>query len=182
MTPFLSRYPPFDALQADELARLAKAVEIEHFPADTVILQQSGQPRETLYVVRKGAVELIAEGRLLISSSRARCSGSSPARPRQPHADGSRPGGHALLPDRPRDRRSPPGSSAGLSFVMGTMRTAGLRAEAGAADPRLPPVGSLVRRGPVTADPAMPVAAAAERMAAQHVSSLLVPTHQGGAS
>ena len=57
------RYPPFDAL-ADELARVACAPEIEHFPAGAAILEQSGEPARFLYVVRKGAVELIAEGRL----------------------------------------------------------------------------------------------------------------------
>ena len=41
---FLSRYPPFDALAPDELARVAGAVEIEHFPAGAAILEQSGQP------------------------------------------------------------------------------------------------------------------------------------------
>ena len=43
---------------------MASSAEIEHFPAGSVILQQSGEPATELYVVRKGAVELIAQGRL----------------------------------------------------------------------------------------------------------------------
>ena len=62
---FLRRYPPFDELDDDGLARLARSVEIEHFPADTVILQQGGDPAQALYVVRKGAVELLDDGTLL---------------------------------------------------------------------------------------------------------------------
>ena len=62
---FLRRYPPFDELDDDGLARLARSVEIEHFPADTVILQQGGDPAQALYVVRKGAVELLDDGMLL---------------------------------------------------------------------------------------------------------------------
>ena len=62
---FLRRYPPFDELDEDDLARLARSVEIEHFPADTVILQQGGDPAQALYVVRKGAVELLDDGLLL---------------------------------------------------------------------------------------------------------------------
>ena len=61
---FLSRYPPFDGISPDELTQVERSVEIEHFAAGTVILEQSGEPARHLYVVRKGAVELIAEGRL----------------------------------------------------------------------------------------------------------------------
>ena len=62
---FLRRYPPFDELDAGRpRARLARSVEIEHFPAGTVILQQGGDPAQALYVVRKGAVELLDDGML----------------------------------------------------------------------------------------------------------------------
>ncbi|MEX0651142.1 MAG: CBS domain-containing protein, partial [Actinomycetota bacterium] len=44
-----------------------------------------------------------------------------------------------------------------------------------APDARLRPVGSLVRRAPVTADATTPVAEAAARMASERVSCLLVP-------
>ncbi|MEX1262526.1 MAG: putative nucleotidyltransferase substrate binding domain-containing protein [Actinomycetota bacterium] len=44
-----------------------------------------------------------------------------------------------------------------------------------APDARLTPIGSLVRRAPVTADATTPVAEAAARMASERVSCLLVP-------
>ena len=43
---FLSRYPPFDGISPDELAEVARSVEIEHFAAGTVILEQSGEPAD----------------------------------------------------------------------------------------------------------------------------------------
>ena len=62
---FLRRYPPFDALSAERLAEVARSVEIEHFPGGAVILQQGGEPATALYVVRKGAVELLDDGQVL---------------------------------------------------------------------------------------------------------------------
>ncbi len=179
---FLSRYPPFDALAADELARVAKAVEIEHFPAGAVILEQSGEPARYLYVVRKGAVELIAEGRLYDLLSDGEVFGQfsllaeeSPTSTVRAHEDtlcyliGADVADEIL------------GTSAGQSFVLGKMRARLAAGHEAMEPPGLPfrPVGGLVRRAPVAADAGMTVAAAAERMAAEHVSCLLVPMRQG---
>ncbi|MDH5314336.1 MAG: cyclic nucleotide-binding domain-containing protein, partial [Actinomycetota bacterium] len=62
---FLHRYPPFDALTPERLSEVARTVEIEHFPANAVILQEGGEPATALYVIRKGAVELLDGGRPL---------------------------------------------------------------------------------------------------------------------
>ena len=62
---FLRHYPPFDELEPDRLDAVAGSVEIEHVPEGTVVLQQGGAPASHLYVVRKGAVELLDDGRLL---------------------------------------------------------------------------------------------------------------------
>ena len=159
-------------------------MEIEHFPAGAVILQQGGDPAQALYVVRKGAVELLDDGMLLDLLVEGEVFGQfSLLADEHPHAHGPRPGGHALLPGR-RPRRPTPcsGSEAGVSFVIGSMRrriTSAAESSADAADRRLAPVGSLVRREPVTADPTMPVAEAAARMADERVSSLLIPTPDG---
>ena len=179
---FLSRYPPFDGLPPDELAKVARSVEIEHFPAGTVILEQSGEPAEHLYVVRKGAVELIAEGRLYDLLSEGEVFGQfsllaheSPTSTVRAHEDtlcyliGADVADEVL------------GTSTGQLFVLGTMRER-LAAGYEAMEPtslQLRPVGGLVRRAPVATDPGMSVAAAAERMTAERVSCLLVPMHDG---
>jgi CBS domain-containing protein len=179
---FLSRYPPFDALAPAELARVAKAVEIEHFPAGAVILEQSGEPARFLYVVRKGAVELIAEGRLYDLLSDGEVFGQfsllaeeSPTSTVRANEDtlcyliGAGVADEIL------------GTSAGQSFVLGKMRARLAAGHEAMEPPGLPfrPIGGLVRRRPIAADPGMTIAVAAERMVAEHVSCLLVPMRDG---
>lgn len=65
ITGFLERHPPFSALNADALTALAATAEIEYFPAGAEILSQEGLPSEYLYVVRRGAVELLDEGQII---------------------------------------------------------------------------------------------------------------------
>src|SRR2546426_5408803 len=62
---FLAEFPPFQGLAIDQLSRIASATEVEFFPAGTTILERSGDPAAYLYVVRKGAVEILDQGRLV---------------------------------------------------------------------------------------------------------------------
>ena len=161
---------------------MARSVEIEHFAAGTVILEQSGEPARHLYVVRKGAVELIAEGRLYDLLSEGEVFGQfsllteeSPTSTVRAHEDTLC---YLIGPDVADEVL---GTSAGQLFVLGRMRE---RLEAGFESlepPGLPfrPVGGLIRRAPVTADPGMSVEGAAERMTAERVSSLLVAMRDG---
>ncbi|HEU4831211.1 MAG TPA: hypothetical protein VFU18_00740, partial [Actinomycetota bacterium] len=59
---FLADQPPFDALGPDELDRVVSSVQIEHFPPGAVILQQAGAPANHLFVVRRGAAEIVDDG------------------------------------------------------------------------------------------------------------------------
>jgi len=179
---FLSRYPPFDALSSDELATVTRSVEIEHFPAGSVILEQSGEPAHHLYVVRKGAVELIAEGRLYDLLSDGEVFGQfslladeSPTSTVRAHEDTL----CYLIAADVADEVL--GTSAGQLFVLGRMRER-LAAGHDALEPpgmSFRPVGGLVRRRPVTADAGMAVVDAAERMSTERVSCLLVPMRGG---
>jgi CBS domain-containing protein len=63
VTGFLRRFPPFDVLTDAALDRIASSVEIEYFLAGSVILLHGERPSEHMYVVRKGAVELVDRGR-----------------------------------------------------------------------------------------------------------------------
>jgi CBS domain-containing protein len=62
---FLRRHPPFTALAEGSLEALARDAEIEYFPRGTEILAQEGPPSEHLFVVRRGAVELLDEGQVV---------------------------------------------------------------------------------------------------------------------
>ena len=148
-----------------------------------MILEQSGEPARYLYVVRKGAVELIAEGRLFDLLSDGEVFGQfslladeSPTSTVRAHEDtlcyliGADVADEIL------------GTSAGqLVRPREDARRGWPPAYEAMEPPGLPfrPVGGLVRRAPVTAEPGMTVSGAAERMAAEHVSCLLVAMRDG---
>jgi CBS domain-containing protein len=62
---FLRAHPPFDALEARDVARVAATAELEFHDAGTTIFAQGAEPAEHLRVVRSGEVEIVADGRVL---------------------------------------------------------------------------------------------------------------------
>jgi CBS domain-containing protein len=62
---FLGSHPPFDAIGADDLARVAAVTELETFPAGERIFSQGTGPVEYLRVVRTGSVEIRNDGQVL---------------------------------------------------------------------------------------------------------------------
>jgi CBS domain-containing protein len=61
---FLRRHPPFDSLDEETLEKVASAAEIEFYAAGEAILESAAATSEFVYVVRRGAVELLVDGRL----------------------------------------------------------------------------------------------------------------------
>ncbi len=61
---FLRMYPPFDELEDERLAEVVRHTHIEFFPVGTVIQHQAGAPSGYLYIVRTGSVEAV-EGELV---------------------------------------------------------------------------------------------------------------------
>ncbi len=181
---FLARYPPFDALDEERLARVVAAVEIEHFAPGTVILQQAGAPSAHLYVVRKGAVEILDDGRVIDQVGEGEVFGMwsllghvAPTATVRASEDtlcylvAQEVAGGVLQ------------TGAGVAFVAASVRRRIARFEASLKaeiDPtRYRPVGALLRRPPVTCPPDTPVSQAAETMARERVSSLLIPHADG---
>jgi CBS domain-containing protein len=62
---FLREHPPFDALDPRDVARVASVAELESYPAGATIFLQGADTVAHLRVVRSGAVEIVAEGRVL---------------------------------------------------------------------------------------------------------------------
>src|SRR5437764_9586481 len=62
---FLKAHEPFSGLDEGDLERLAGRAEIEFFTAGTVVFKQGQPPPDEIRVIRKGAVELLDEGRVL---------------------------------------------------------------------------------------------------------------------
>ena len=52
-------YPPFDELDDERLAEVVRHTQIEFFPAGTIILHQAAEPSAFLYIVRTGVVEAV---------------------------------------------------------------------------------------------------------------------------
>jgi CBS domain-containing protein len=64
ISEFLRRHPPFDSLHEETLATVAAATEVESHSARTPILDSAAATAEHVYVVRRGSVELLIDGRL----------------------------------------------------------------------------------------------------------------------
>jgi CBS domain-containing protein len=176
---FLQRHAPFDTLSPEQLQEVARSVEIEHVPAGSVVLRQGGEPASHLYVVRKGAMELVDDERAIdllgegeIFGQFSLLAGAGPTITVRAHEDTL----CYLIPASTADEILD--TSAGRAFVIDTMRRR-IRAATGHAhadgpDLRLAPVSTLIRREPVSVEGSLTVADAAALMASEHVSSLLI--------
>jgi CBS domain-containing protein len=62
---FLKAHEPFSGLDDADLDRLAERAKVEFFTAGTIIFKQGQPPPDEIRVIRRGAVELVEEGRVL---------------------------------------------------------------------------------------------------------------------
>ncbi|HEV3378068.1 MAG TPA: cyclic nucleotide-binding domain-containing protein, partial [Thermoleophilaceae bacterium] len=62
---FLREHPPFDTLDAETLERVATSAEIRSYPGGAAILDSAEETSRFAWVVRRGSVELVIEGRML---------------------------------------------------------------------------------------------------------------------
>ncbi|MFB3739095.1 MAG: putative nucleotidyltransferase substrate binding domain-containing protein [Candidatus Velamenicoccus archaeovorus] len=181
---FLQGFPPFDALDESDLARVVSSVQIEHFAPGAVVLEQGGEPARSLYVIRKGAVEILDDGRLVDLMTEGEAFGAwsllggfGPTTTVRAHEDTL----CYLIPGEVAAEVL--GTPPGLAFVMGNLRRrieridARLRSET--STERYRPVGSLIRRSPVTCEPRTTVVEAARLMARERISCLPVRTAEG---
>lgn len=62
---FLSGQSPYDALDADDLQRLAAHVDVEFVAAGTTIVSENAPPLSSLRIVRTGLVEVVDRGNVI---------------------------------------------------------------------------------------------------------------------
>lgn len=182
---FLLEHPPFDSLSDEDLGRVVSSVEIEHFSPGTVILHQAGAAATHLFVVRKGEVEILDDARVIDVVGEGEVFGMwsllghvapmASVRAAEDTLCYLIDAGVASQVLR---------TGAGIAFVAESVRRriarvdATLRAD---IDPvRYRAVGAILRRPPVTCEPTTTVADAATLMARERISSLLVPSPNGG--
>ena len=176
---FLRTYPPFDSIDEEQLERVVRSTRIEFHGSGDVILRQRGDPSEAMYVVRKGAVELVDDEQVIdllgegeIFGHTSMLSAMSPSFTCRAHED-------TILYLIVRDEAEHLlGTHSGLAFLSASLRRRLVRALDGlnpqTVDPWQTPVGSLVRRPPVGLSSRATVREAAELMTRERVSSLLI--------
>jgi CBS domain-containing protein len=177
---FLGSYPPFDAVGADELARVAAVTEIETFPAGKTIFSQGTGPVGYLRVVRAGSVEISYDGQVLDLLGPGELFGHASMLSGMPTGFEARAAEDTRCYRIPADVISPLLARPDfLRFIAHSMvgDRAGA-AERTPADPVLRRVETLISRPPLLCAADEPIREAAKRMTAEGASAVLVKTGQ----
>ena len=174
---FLAAHPPFDAVDADELARVAAVTETENFPGGKTIFSQGTGPVGYLRVVRAGSVEIIHNGQVLDLLGPGELFGHASMLSGLPTGFEARAVEDTLCYRIPADVIGP--LLARPDFLRFIARSiVGGRAGGGehvpSADPVQRPVETLIRTAPLVCSPGEPIREAAKRMTADRASAILV--------
>lgn len=192
VTRFLQEHPPFDALGADEVERVAAAAESEFHRAGATIFSQGAEPVEHLRIVRTGAVEIVFDGRVLDQLVEGELFGHASMLSGLPTGFEARAGEDTVCYRIPAEvAQESLSRPAGLRFLgrslldlrMGTTTPpthpgAAVTTEPG-VDPPLQPVGSLLRGTPVVCGPDTAIREVAELMTVAHATSAVVNLGDG---
>lgn len=176
---FLRMYPPFDELDDERLAEVVSHTHIEFFPVGSVIQHQAAAPSVFLYIVRTGSVEavdgelvadVLGEGELFGFVSLF--TGLEPAFTLRAAEDTI-----CYLIDR-EIALEVMATRRGLAFLARSLRRREVSVldgpEREAVDAWATQVTAMVRRAPVVVPGGSTIREAAELMARERVSSVLV--------
>jgi CBS domain-containing protein len=174
---FLAAHPPFDAVDADELARVAAVTEGENFPAGKTIFLQGTGPVGYLRVVRAGSVEIIYDGQVLDLLGPGELFGHASMLSGLPTGFEARAAEDTLCYRIPADVISPllarPDFSRFIARSIIGGHTAGWE-RVPTADPVQRPVETLIRTLPLVCPADEPIREVAKRMTADRASAILV--------
>ena len=180
---FLTRHAPFRRLSQDELERVATSLVERVVPAGEIVLVESGVPGTELYVVREGAFELTHKQAVVtiltsgeVFGHPTLLTGLPPEFSIQARQDSTL---YVITREVAVDVLSRP---EGVRFVAGSLRERLLdaaRTMRALPDVVTRPVTSLIRSAPLFCDPEASARDAAELMAAEKRSALLVRTRDG---
>jgi CBS domain-containing protein len=185
VTSFLHEHPPFDALDGDDLDRVAAAAEVEFHRACATIFSQGAEPVEHLRVVRTGAVEIVSGGRVLDLLGEGECFGHASMLSGLPTGFEARAGEDTVCYRIPSEvAQAPLSRPAGLRFVARSLlepwaEGAGAAPTEPGLESPLQPVGALLRSEPVICRPDTAIRDAAEMMTAAHSTSAVVDLGDG---
>jgi len=182
---FLRAHAPFDALELEELERVAAATEAEPHAAGTTIFAQGAEPARHLRVVRSGAVELVLDGRVLDRLESGELLGHASMLSGLPTGFTARAAGDTVCYRIPADvAQDVLARPAGLRYVARSLlvwprapRDRGT--PHGALDPGRRPVGTLIRGVPVVCAPHTPIREAARLMSEAAQTAVVVDLGDG---
>ena len=176
---FLRRHPPFDDLGEDDLARVAAAAEIEFHATRAAILESADVTSAFAWVVRRGSVELVVDGRLLDVLGEGEMFGFASLLAEEPLGFVARAAEDTLVYRFPAEAIRPVlERPAAVPFIARAMDK-GVRLLAG-RDPEPRPdtagrqVRELIRADPLLCPPDTSVQEAARRMADSSVTCVVV--------
>ena len=180
---FLGSRPPFDAVGADDLARVAAVTETEVSPRGKTIFSQGAGPVEYVWMVRSGSVEVIHDGRVLDLLGPGELFGHASMISGLPTGFEARAAEDTVcyripadvirpLLARPDVLRFVARSIVARSNAEGTVAVAPAEP---VSDPVQSRVGTLIRQPPLLCQGSEPIREAARRMTEQSASAVLVP-------
>ena len=185
---FLRAHPPFDALPAAEVARVAGSAEIEFHREATTIFSQDAEPVHHVRMIRSGAVELIHDGGVLdllgpgeLFGHTSMLSGLPAGFTARAHEDTLcyRIGEDVALPILARPETVGFVARSLLGSPRPAATDAGARAVQPMRDPAHHPVGTLIRGEPVVVGPDTSIREAARRMSETGATAVVVELRDG---
>ena len=184
VTRFLRARPPFDALDAETVERVAAAAEVEHHRAGTTIFSEGADPVQHLRVVRMGAVEIVHDGHVLDLLGEGELFGHASMLSGLPTGFEARAAEDTVCyrigADVAQELLAAP---AGLRFVARSLLETGADLAAAerepAPDPAHQPVTALIRGAPVICARDTPIREAARLMTAAPTTSVIIDVGDG---
>ena len=184
LADFLGSHPPFDAVEPDDVARVAAMAETEYYPTGKTIFSQGTGPVEYLWVVRTGSVEIVYDRRVLDLLGPGELFGHASMLSGLPTGFEARAGEDTHCCRIPAEVMRPLlARPEVLRFVARTMVSdRGAHADAGtpSVDPIQRRVATLIRSPPVLCRADEPIRETARRMTAEGASAVLVRSGEPG--
>jgi CBS domain-containing protein len=181
---FLRAHAPFSALNSDDVERVAAAAEVEDHEAGATIFAQGAEPVEYLRVIRRGAVEIVADGRLLDLLGEGDLFGHASMLSGLPTGFEARTTEPTICYRIPAElAQGLLAAPEGLRFVARSLLEPPTDLQSLAREPARnladQPIAALVRGEPVICGPDTPIRQAAELMTAAQATSVVVDLGSG---
>jgi CBS domain-containing protein len=181
---FLRAHPPFDALDDEMLERVAASAEVDSHAPGAAILDSAEETSRFAYVVRRGSVELLIDGRLLDLLGEGEMFGFASLLEEAPLGFVARAAENTLVYRIPADAIRPVLERPHAARFIARSMNKGVRLLAGREQPPVATpagrrVGELIRAAPLVCPPDTTVQDAARQMIDAGVTCTVVELGDG---